>query len=68
MTAPNAPDPIDLVASAIAGRLALILAADIAAALRRVVDHPNALQRRSDPTAAERQRRRRIKQLAKKGG
>jgi hypothetical protein len=59
--APAAPDPIDLAAAAIAHRVVLVLAAEIAAALRRLRLQPAHLSARHDPTAAARQRRHRAK-------
>ncbi len=51
-------DPIDLIAAAIAAKLTLQLAAEIARAMRKLPIAPR-LPAASDPTAAERQRRRR---------
>ncbi len=53
------PDPIDLAAAAIAARVTCLLAAEIAAALRRLKLQPAHLAARHDTTAAERQRRHR---------
>lgn len=61
------PDAIDLAATAIASRLTLMLAAEIAATLRRLDYNPAALLNRTAPrdaTAAERQRRYRARRRA----
>ncbi|NWG25896.1 MAG: hypothetical protein HXY30_16025 [Pseudorhodoplanes sp.] len=60
-------DPIDLAASAIASRVTVILAAEIAATLRRLEFNPALLLSRTAPrdaTAAERQRRFRARRRA----
>lgn len=58
---PPGPDPIDLVASALATRVTVDLADEIARALRRLRIHPGTFGARRDRTAAERQRRHRQK-------
>jgi hypothetical protein len=63
----HAADPIDLAASAIASRLTILLAAEIAATLRRLDYNPALLLSRTAPrdkTAAERQRRLRERRRA----
>ncbi len=53
------PDAIDLAAAAIAARITCLLAAEIAASLRRLKLAPAHLSARHDRTAAARQRRHR---------
>jgi hypothetical protein len=50
------PDFIDLAASAIAAKLTVVLAAEIAHVLRRAVANPAGIGRRADLTAVARQR------------
>lgn len=58
--AEHQPDPIDLVAAAIAAKVTVSLAGEIARAMRRL--QLRAPLTMPDPTAAERQRRHRAKQ------
>lgn len=61
---PDPIDPIDLAAAAVAAKLTLTLAGEIARALRKLAIRAPLPERR-DPTAAERQRRRRRAVAAK---